>query len=184
MTRTNLTLAVGLLAAMTCALAYPGVSRSAEQIRAQQPVTSIKEQIVGTWRLESIYEEDTGGEDIAQFGISPKGLFMADQQGNFSFQLMSANGRRYKAGSGSATGMTNAAHIIEAMTYFGSYAVAEQNHKLTLHVAYCLFRSCDRTERTAELRIHGDTMELVSAAESSPTGANYSFMIWKRECCR
>ncbi len=184
MTRINLALAVGLLAAITGALAYPGVARSAEQVRARQPVTSIKEQIVGTWRLSSIYEEDTGAEDIAQFGPGPKGLFMADRQGNFSFQIMSNGGRRYAASGGSSAGMMRSARLVDAMTYFGTYAVDQQNHKLKLQVATCLYRSCDKTERTAELRIRGNTMEFISAGESTPTGAFYSHIVWKRECCR
>ena len=73
--------------------------------------------------------------------------------------------------------------ILEAMTYFGTYDVNERSHKLTLHVLHCLFRSCDNINRTAELKIYGDTMELISAAETSPTGAFYSRTVWKRECC-
>lgn len=76
------------------------------------------------------------------------------------------------------------AGIIEAMTYFGTYAVNERHHKLTLHVEYCLFRSCDNTNRTAELKIVGDTMELISTVDTSPTGASYSHTVWKRSCCK
>ncbi len=184
MTRINLTLAVGLLVAMAAALAYPGAARSAEQVRAPQKATSVKEQIVGTWRLASIFEQDAGAEDIAQFGPGQKGLFMADRQGNFSFQIMSSSGRRYAASGGSSAGMMKSARLVDAMTYFGTYAVDQQDHKLTLQVTTCLYRSCDKTERTAELRIRGNTMEFISAAEMSPTGAHYSHIVWKRECCR
>ena len=141
------------------------------------------EQIVGTWRLESIYEEDTRGEEINQFGVAPTGLFMADRHGNFSFQIMSIDGRRYAAKGLSSTSMGTAG-IVEAMHYFGTYAVHERNHKLTLHVEYCLFRSCDNTDRTAELKIHEDTLELISAVDTLPAGASYSRTVWKRVCCK
>jgi hypothetical protein len=75
--------------------------------------------------------------------------------------------------------------IVEAMDYFGTYAVNERNHKLTLHVEHCLFRSCDNTDRTAELKIYGgDTMEFVSTVDTSPTGATYSRTVWMRVCCK
>ena len=94
---------------------------------------------------------------------------------------MSINGRRYAA-KGLSSADAGPAGIAEAMTYFGTYAVNEKNYKLTLHLAYCLFRSCDNTDRTAELKIIGDTMELISAVDT-PTGASYSRTVWKRRCC-
>ena len=66
-----------------------------------------------------------GGEDIDQFGVAPTGLFMADRNGNFSFQIMSIDGRRYAAKGLSPAGMGGAG-IAEAMTYFGTYAVNER----------------------------------------------------------
>src|SRR5262249_5310207 len=68
-----------------------------EQPYLQEHTRSIGEQIVGTWQLDSIYEEDAGGEEIDQFGVAPTGLFMADRNGNFSFQIVSIDGRRYSA---------------------------------------------------------------------------------------
>ena len=52
----------------------------------------------------------------------PTGLFMADRNGNFSFQIMSIDGRatRPKVYHQPSIG-TNG--ISEAMTYFGTYAV-------------------------------------------------------------
>jgi len=155
----------------------------AQPTYVQERTRSIGEQIVGTWKLDSIYEEDAGGEEIDQFGVAPTGLFMADRNGNFSFQIVSIDGRRYVAKGQLLVGMGSAG-IIEAMTYFGTYAVNERHHKLTLHVEYCLFRSCDNTNRTAELKIVDDTMELISTVDTSLTGASYSHTVWKRGCCK
>ena len=185
MTRNKIAIGAGLLAATIAALSYSGAAGSAEKTaRAQHQVTSIKEQIAGTWQLVSIYEEDDGGEDIDQFGPAPKGRFMVDRRGNFSFQIMSQDGRAYSANTRAAVIKTRAGGIVEATTYFGTYLVDEATHKLTLQVAYCLFRSCDKTERTAELKISGNTLKLTSAFETSPTGAPTSLTVWKRECCK
>ena len=136
------------------------------------------------WNMVARFDLRGGlGEDIDRFGVAPTGLFMADRNGNFSFQIMSIDGRRYAAKGLSPAGM-GAAGIAEAMTYFGTYAVNERSHKLTLHVEYCLFRSCDNTDRTAELKILGDTMEFISTVDTSPTGASYSRTVWKRGCCK
>ena len=182
--KTRTAIVIIFLAATLAALPRLGAAWGDEQPTSVQKHTqSMGEQIVGTWRLESIYEEDTRGEEISRFGVAPTGLFMADRHGNFSFQIMSIDGRRYAAKGLSSTSMGTAG-IVEAMHYFGTYAVNEQNHKLTLHVEYCLFRSCDNTDRTAELKIHGDTLDLISAVDTLPTGASYSRTVWKRVCCK
>jgi hypothetical protein len=181
--RTSSVIGVIFLAATLAALSRTGTAWGAEQTTHEQDhPLSIGEQIVGTWWLDSIYEEDSRGEDIDQFGVAPTGLFMADRNGNFSIQIMSIDGRRYAAKGLSPAGM-GAVGIAEAMTYFGTYAVNERNHKLTLHLEYCLFRSCDNSDRTAELKILGDTMEFISTVDTSPTGASYSRTVWKRRCC-
>jgi hypothetical protein len=182
--KTRTAIVIIFLAATLAALPRLGAAWGGEQPTSVHKHTqSMGEQIVGTWRLESIYEEDTRGEEISQFGVAPTGLFMADRHGNFSFQIMSIDGRRYAAKGLSSTSMGTAG-IVEGMHYFGTYAVNEQNHKLALHVEYCLFRSCDNTDRTAELKIHGDTLELISAIDTLPTGASYSRTVWKRVCCK
>ena len=181
--RTSLAIGIIFLAATLAALSRSGAAWGEQPTYVQEHTRSIGEQIVGTWQLDSIYEEDAGGEEIDQFGVAPTGLFMADRHGNFSFQIVSIDGRRYAAKGQSPVGMGGDG-IIEAMSYFGTYAVNERHHKLTLHVEYCLFRSCDNTNRTAELKIVGDTMELISTVDTSPIGASYSHTVWKRGCCK
>jgi hypothetical protein len=172
-----------VLAVAVTVLAHDIAAWGEQPTYVQEHTRSIGEQIAGTWQLDSIYEEDAGGEEINQFGVAPAGLLMADRNGNFSFQIVSIDGRRYAAKGQLLVGM-GSARIIEAMTYFGTYAVNERHHKLTLHVEYCLFRSCDNTYRTAELKIVGDTMELISIVDTSLTGASYSHTGWKRSCCK
>jgi hypothetical protein len=135
------------------------------------------------WGVEQTTHVQDHTLSIGEQIVAPTGLFVADRNGTFSFQIMSIDGRRYAAKGLSPAGM-GAAGIAEAMTYFGTYAVNERSDKLTLHVEYCLFRSCDNTDRTAELKILGDTMEFISTVDTSPTGASYSRTVWKRGCCK
>jgi len=164
--------AIGVMAAAS----GPGMLRA----NAASAGGALNEPIAGTWQLESLYEEDAGGEEIEQFGQAPRGLFMADRQGNFSFQVMSSEGRRYAALSRSPAGTALSPGILDAMTYYGTYTFSEPGRVLTLHVAQCLFRSCDRTERIVDVKIRADTMEFTSAVVATPTGAAYSHMVWKR----
>lgn len=103
---------------------------------------------------------------------------MADGASNFSFQVMNGGAAALGKSRLNTTGMP------QATAYFWTYVLDQCDRKLTLQVLNYLLRSCDETDRTAEFRIRGDTMELISAAEPSPTGASYSHIIWKRQCCR
>jgi hypothetical protein len=182
--RTNLALGLRLLAAFAAVLACASAARSTEQARAGTAHASATPPIVGTWRLESIYEEDFGGDDVAHFGPAPNGLFMADGAGNFAFQVMDGGAPSQPAIGKTRLGMADPAGPPRATAYFGTYALDARGRKLTLHVSNCLLRSCDESDRTSEVRISGDTMEFISAAEPSPTGASYSHIVWKRQCCR
>ncbi len=180
MTRTNPVSHAVRLAAATALFACSGITMIAAEETAGEAPNSPREQIVGAWQLDSIYEEDVTGVSIVQFGNSPTGLFLADWQGNFSFQVMGDDERRDGRKAGSPDGSTPSPGILEAMIYFGTYTLDEQDRQLSLHLATCLFRSCSQIDRTTEISIRGDTMDLVSALKASPTGAFYSHMVWKR----
>ncbi len=183
MTRTTNALGAGLLAATIAALWYSGMGGSAAQTARAQRLTSNKEQIAGTWQLISIYEENVGGLTIDLFGTAPQGQFMADRQGNYSLQILGRDGGVYSGNTRPTVINTRVGGHLAATSYFGSYLVDEVGRRLTLRVAYCLFSNCDKTLRTAELKIGGNTMQLTSAVEPSPTGAPYSHTVWKRVCC-
>ena len=183
MTRKTIPIGAGLLTATMAVLSYSGAAASAERATARQhQLASIKEQIAGTWQLVSIYEENDSGEDIDEFGAFPKGRLMTDRRGNFSLQI-SPEGRFDSADTQGTVNKTPDGGSLNATTYFGTYLVDDASRKLTLRIEHCLFRNCDQTNRTAELKIRGDTMELMSAIKPSLTGAPYSHTIWKRECC-
>lgn len=167
------------LALPICAAGLSGFLLSPLAVTAQ--AQSLQEQIAGAWRLVSIYEEKDTGEDIAIFGTDPRGQFMATRDGQFSFQIISRDGRRLAANRQASTVSDGGAGLREALAYYGIYSLDEARGTLTLHVAYCLFRSCDRSQRSAYIKFAGDRMEFVSVVGPTPTGSAHSFLTWERE---
>ena len=106
--RANLALGLRLLAAVIAMVACAGTADNAEQAHAGRPTAPIGAQIVGTWRLESTYEENSGGKDIAQFGPAPNCPFMADGVSNFSFQVMNGGAAALGKSRLNTTGMPQA----------------------------------------------------------------------------
>jgi hypothetical protein len=110
-------------------------------------------------------------------------VFVADQAGNFSLQIPNNRERRLLASMPPAVVLARPDGLIEAEACFGSYSLDAASRRLTLRVTDCLFLGCDRLDRTADVKIDGDVMEITSAAEPSLTGAFYSYSKWQRRCC-
>lgn len=142
--------------------------------------SSADREIVGTWKLVSIYEEDDQGYELNEFEDGAMGQFIAGQGNNFSLQILSPSARRYTPKGPSCV---PSAGLIDAITYFGTYTPDRQNQKLTLHIKNCLFRRCDGIDFTVSIKISGDTMDWISAGTASPTGAAYNHIVWRRVCC-
>src|SRR5262245_3055167 len=93
----------------------------------------LRDAIVGSWTLVSIYEEDEVGEDLDRWGDRPTGHFVADASGRFMLQIVGRDATeiamfapsplapRYLGGRGS-------------LGYAGRLTVDESKGKLTLEI--------------------------------------------------
>ena len=153
-----------LLLASVCALHFVGDAICGDR---KPP----NEDVVGTWRLVSLYDEDDEGLEVESLGLNPKGLLIFDSTGHFSFQIVgdilwgvsprqTARQLRLSGGPG-------------VLAYFGRYAVSSDG---VLH----LQADWDGTDRVADLALMGDQLELISSTLPSPTGSTYSHLVWKR----
>jgi hypothetical protein len=52
---------------------------------------TLKELIVGTWILDSVYDQTEDGIKHEPWGPGVKGIAMFDENGHFSWQIMAAN---------------------------------------------------------------------------------------------
>ena len=72
-------------------LALVGLAISFALPTFAQQQKSLKELIVGTWLLESVYDQTEDGIKHNPWGDGVKGQAMFDAQGHFSWMIMSAN---------------------------------------------------------------------------------------------
>lgn len=68
--------------------------------------------------------------------------------------------------------------LMEAIAYFGTYKI--QGCLLTLEINYCLYRSCDKSDRRASISFVDEKLLLTSAVLESLTGSFYSSLMWHR----
>ena len=134
--------------------------------------------IEGTWVLQSIYEENDGGEDIDRWGERPTGQFIADASGRFSFQLVGRGAIRFATASSSPACSQTSDR--EALAYAGKYELDPEQDRIRLEVEDATIIGWDGNHPTASINISQDRLDFVSSTETSPTGAFYTHMVWKR----
>jgi hypothetical protein len=131
--------------------------------------------LVGTWNLLSIYEEDESGQDVLTSGRKPEGQLIVDTTGGFRLQV---GGDLLSMPS--APDAANAAAVLVSahaavLAYRGRYSL-DSGRTIHFHVE----RGLAPFDPAAQVLLIGDRMELTSSSEQSPTGSNYSHMVWQR----
>lgn len=154
---------------------------------------SLEHSVVGTWKLSSLYEEDESGQDAATFGLNPEGRLVLDVAGNFSLQIIDElRLKMSECQRGSAMGPRASAGPA-MLSYFGRYSIGLKSPAnasddknavnigtIHLHLDHDILPNWEGQDRIADVAVTDDRMEFVSAIVSSPTGANYSRLIWQR----
>ena len=132
---------------------------------------SLKEQIVGTWRLASIYNEDKGVKTY-NFGDKPAGLLMFDRAGNVLQFLSKPGAPKFAAGNRmKGTDAENRAVVQSIIAGIGSYAV--DGETVTISWLASSFPNRDGTQEKRTYKITGDTMTATNPVASSG-GTSYS----------
>ncbi|AEA00700.1 MULTISPECIES: lipocalin-like domain-containing protein [Aerococcus] len=95
---------------------------------------SMRDQLIGTWRLLS-YETEKDGEKVYPFGEDAKGFIMYNPDGYMSAQLSKVGRTPYESGdihTGTKEEMAEAAHGY--MAYSGRFEVDEEKGEVTHHM--------------------------------------------------
>jgi hypothetical protein len=120
---------------------------------------SLKEQIVGTWILNSLVLSDQNGVKSTPWGEPPLGAFMFDEGGHFAEIIANPD----KDGS---------------IDYFGTYSVNEMRKEIVLHVVGSGAKRFDGTDaKRIVVSISDDAMETHNPAPSQGSSAE---SLWKR----
>lgn len=95
---------------------------------------------LGTWRLLSYKFRAKDGKIIEPLGGNAVGLLTYDSAGNVAAQIMKADQKHFSSDDiAKATPDEAFAAFQSCISYFGRYAVDEQNRKVTHHVEGSIF---------------------------------------------
>ena len=129
--RTTLTLTA--LAFLCLGIALPPSDALGQQ-------KSLKELIVGTWSLDSIYDQTEDGKKLNPWGDGVKGQVIYTADGHYNFQTMSANRPKADTSPREPVG--------SLVAYWGTYTVDEGAKTLISDIERCSFPQWDGETHT------------------------------------
>ena len=127
------TLALTALAFLCLGIALPPSDALGQQ-------KSLKELIVGTWLLDSVYDQTQDGEKHNPWGDGVKGQAIFTSDGNLSWQMMSANRPKADTSPREPVG--------QVVSFWGTYTVDDAAKTYTVHIERCTFPQWDGLDGT------------------------------------
>jgi lipocalin-like protein len=128
-------------------------------------MTSLSEQLVGSWIAVSHEALRPDGSRIPVYGERPNGIAMFDASGRFIISVMRADRARYAiAHPAQGTADENKATAQGTMTYFGTYAVREAERIIDIHIEASSFPNWNGADQIRGVAIDGDELTLTVAA--------------------
>lgn len=124
---------------------------------------SVKERLVGTWRLVSIENRDSPDRPWEKwFGDSPRGFIMYDSAGHMAVQIeKTPQSSRFASGNDRKPTPGEALDVyLGYAAYFGTYTVDETAAAVTHHVEGSLWPSYAGTDKVRPATFEGDRLIL------------------------
>jgi hypothetical protein len=130
---------------------------------------SLKDQIVGTWRL-CTYERLAGGEITYPMGRTPSGYFTYDAHGRMSVQIMRTDRPRLAASSLAEAELPELRTTVAGyLAYCAAYYVDEAEGSVTHEVDVHLFPNALGSSLKRHVAIGGNRL-VITIGHPNPTG--------------
>ena len=154
-----------------------GLSVLSGSVVAQQK--SLKEQLIGTWRLVSSDQVRLDGSRLKQFGNNPTGINVFGANGRFFVLIASADNSkiasndRRKEHAEEFGGLT-----VESIAYYGTYTVNEAERVAILHIDASTFPNQVGTDQ--KRTITSLTADELKFGNPAATPGVQVHQVWKR----
>ena len=169
---------LGMLAATTVSLLILGVALPAGDAVAQQK--SLKEQLVGTWKLVSADNVRNDGSKLDVAGPNPKGVVIYTSDGHFALVITRADLPKFASNSRDlGTPEENKAVVQGSIAYFGTYSVNEADKVITPQIEGSTFANLIGRADQKRIITSLTADELKFTNPATPSGATLQ-LVWKR----
>lgn len=139
---------------------------------------SLKEQLIGTWKIVSVNNTRPDGSIKQIFGDNPRGIAVFDAHGNTVVVLMRSDRAKFAANNRDlGTPEENKATVQGTHAYFGRYSVIEAEKILVFHNEGNTFPNQEGVDTKRFISITGDDFRWTTPA---PSVGGRSEAVWKR----
>ena len=139
---------------------------------------SLRDQLVGTWKIVSVNNTRPDGSIKQIFGPNPKGIVVFDAGGNTAFILMRSGRPKFAANNRDlGTPEEFKATVQGTHAYFGTYSVIEAEKTLVFHVEGNTFPNQEGIDTKRLISINGDEFRWTTP---NPSVGGRSEAVWKR----
>ena len=139
--------------------------------------SSLKEQLVGTWKVVSWEQNKGDGTKLQQYGANPAGIAFFDADGRFVITVMRPDRAGYASNAlWQGTAEENKATADGTITYFGTYSVNEVDRSIAIHIEGSSFPNWNSADQKRIVAITGDQLTLTVRP---PSGESVD-IVWKR----
>src|SRR5450631_975688 len=151
------------------ALTFLGLGIALPPSDALSQQKTLKEQIIGAWILDTVYDQTADGEKHEPWGPGVKGMVVFDATGNYSWQIMAANRTKSETTSPrTPVGQVNC--------FFGTYTVDEAAKLLVGHIERCTFPQCDGIDYSDNLTMPTENELNITSTKPIPDPAMGAFV--------
>lgn len=146
-------------------------------------MVSMKNELIGTWRLLSYIEvplED--GDSTFPYGKSPKGILLYSPDGFMSVQISASEELRFASGDKMVASSDEVLQRMRSYIAFsGRYTVDNPRGGVTYFIDTCLYPNWEGTTQTRKVDFEGDVLYQKSMEPILSDGKLvHAYMTWKR----
>lgn len=159
------------------------------ELRAKSPITaSVKDQLVGSWKLVSRVSRLDNGEIAVDptLGATPSGILIYDASGHVAAQL-SRPGRTmdiFKDECPEITAVKTAPNTANTVfgydAYFGTYTVHEQEGFVTHHLESALWPGNIGKSINRNFKLEGDKLTIIFKTTTEDGKAVERTLVWQK----
>jgi hypothetical protein len=148
---------------------------------AQPGPRTLKDDLVGSWRLVSVINLRADGTKYELFGSNATGMLIFDKGGAYSFQIMRALRPLFAAEDRlEGTPEENRASVQGVLSHFGTYQVNEGEHSFTFHIEGSSYPNWENNAQKRMFTLLADRLSWVDPVAGPRPGDLQSDLIWKR----
>jgi len=142
---------------------------------------SVKDQLVGTWTLGSIYIEAPDGSRLEPFGSNPKGILVIDGNGHIAVQFIGSDTAKFASNDRlEGTPEENKAVVQRTLCYFGTYSVNDVDRTLNIHIEGSSYPNWSGTDQKRFLALTGDELKWTTPTTTTGGAGFTGHTVWKR----